>query len=327
MPTAENAKLEYEAGQTPVAMAATTDSGDHTIYTSAGSPWSQRSGFAPVIRPDGLIAGGVVTAAASGSNDVVDVSAGSAYIGGALVTWTAQTDVSLTRATPSDTHMINSITVTSGGSVAVVTGTDGTSFSETRAAAGGPALIATTSIEIAQVRLSSNSAAAVTSSEIYAVPGTHTERWDYPLYTANYYTGTLTFVDALPTIHTGPVTKGVYMSYSTPTFAAVQKAKDFVPPENSYSVTSEQYYRTTVGASTASLQAGTFTAALTDGVTDGLAGLVGEVLWFRFYPDEDRSPYIMSQGKLGMRRSYPAGGQITGDFTIAAESAATNVQA
>ena len=61
MPTAENAKLQYEGGQSVTAMTALTDSGDRTRFTSAAALWSQRSGYAPVIRPNGLLTGGAVS--------------------------------------------------------------------------------------------------------------------------------------------------------------------------------------------------------------------------------------------------------------------------
>ena len=73
MATAENAKLEYEAGQAAVAMSALTDSGGATVFTSAAATWSGRSGYAPVVRPDGLLTGGAITPAVT--NNVVNVAA------------------------------------------------------------------------------------------------------------------------------------------------------------------------------------------------------------------------------------------------------------
>jgi len=329
MPTAENAKLQYEAGQTSYAMSALSDSGDQTTFTGSATFWSQRSGYAPVVRPNGLITGGVVTPAASGTNDYVDISAGTAYINGELVTFSADTDVEITRATSTDTHIINSITVTSAGAIAVVTGTDNTSFSETRAADGGPPLIAVTSIEIAQVRTTSFTAAAITSAEIFAVPGTHTERYDYPVWTVNFGDGAtnagVTFASALPAIHTGTLPKNVYASYAAPIFADVSKSTDFVPPENSHSVSSTQIYGRTLGSTSTSLNQGTFTAYLENGVTDPLVTLKDDVLWFKFYPDRTQSPYIICQGKLGISRTFPAGDSIGANCTVNAESIGSEV--
>lgn len=323
MPTAANAKIQYEAGQTPYAMAALTDSGDQTTFTGAASPWSQRSGFAPVIRPDGLLTGGVISPAASGTSNKVDVTAGTAYIGGALVTWNAATDVTVTRGADTDTHCITSITVTSLGAVAAVAGTDHTAFSETRAANGGPPLIATTSIEIGQVRTSSTTAAAIAAGEIYQVPGTHQERSDTPIMVSvNYFSGSVTFASPLPKIHTGPVAKKVCASYAAPIFADVPKGMDFIPPETSYSVGSTQYYGGTEGSVTSSLGQGSFSAMLADGITDPLITMAGLNLWFRFYPDRAASSVIMCQGVLGIARTFSAGSAIQAKCTINADSAA-----
>ena len=68
MPSASRGKLQYEGGQTAVAMAALTDSGDQTTFEGASSPWSRADSHAPVIRPNGLVSGGEITPAASGTN-------------------------------------------------------------------------------------------------------------------------------------------------------------------------------------------------------------------------------------------------------------------
>jgi len=65
MATAENAKLQYEAGQNVVAMAALTDAGDGRNYAGAAALWSRRSGYAPVVRPNGLLTGGAASGTAT----------------------------------------------------------------------------------------------------------------------------------------------------------------------------------------------------------------------------------------------------------------------
>ncbi len=57
MPTAENAKLEYEASQSVVGMTELTDQGDQTDYKSAATMWSQKSGYTPDVKPNGLATG------------------------------------------------------------------------------------------------------------------------------------------------------------------------------------------------------------------------------------------------------------------------------
>lgn len=324
MPTAENAKLQYEAGQSSAAMAALTDSGDATTFESAASLWSQRSGFTPTVRPNGVLTGFAVTTNAS--NDTVTVAAGTLNLNGVVTAVNAGT-ATASRGATTDTHRITSITINSSATIAAVAGVDGTAFSETRGADGGPPLIPVDSVEIAQVRLTSTSAAVVASSEIFQVVGLHTERADYPLYDINYGSGSVTFLDALPEIHTGPAPKRTFASYASPIFSDVTLASDFVPPETSHSVASTQVYGTTLGSSSSTLGQGTFTAFLQDGVTDGLVGLKNETLWFRFYPDRYKAPYLLTQGKLGISRTFPAGDNMAAACTISASAAATEVAA
>ena len=332
MPTAENAKLQYEAGQTSYAISALTDSGDATAFRGSASFWSLRSGFTPVVRPDGLVTGGAVTPAAAAGTDDVDVAALTAYVAGALQTVSAATDEAITRPATA-VSKVNSITVTSGGAIAVVAGTDGstTAFSETRGAAGGPPYIPTTSVEIAQVRVTSDTSAVIAASEIFSVIGSHTERSDYPLWDVDYGDGAsnagVTFTAALPLIHTGDVSKNVYASYADPIFSDVQKTTDFVPPENSHSVSSTQIYGRTLGSTSSTLNQGTFTAYFENGVSDPLVGLKNETLWFKFFPDRTQSDYIIAQGKLGIARTFPAGDSIQAACTISAESVGAEVAA
>jgi hypothetical protein len=332
--TAENAKLQYEAGQNATAMTLLTDSGDHTTFESAATLWSSRSGYAPVIRPNGLLTGGAITPDASAANDKVDIAALTCNLAG-VVTSVGAGELSVVRAVSTDTHAITSITVDSSGALAAVAGTDGTAFSETRAAAGGPPLIPVGSIEIGQVRTTSSTAGVVLASEIFQVVGTHTERADFPLYEANYGPvieggvetkagGSVTMYDALPLIHTGPVARRVYASYSSPIFADVSLASDYVPAETTHSVTSTPVYGAVIGSSASSLGQASFTAYLQDGVTDPLVVLKNSQLWFKFFPDRYAAPYSLTNGKLGVGRAFPADNQITAACTISAARASTD---
>lgn len=322
MATAENAKLQYEAGQSAAAMAALTDSGDRTTFSSAASLWSRRTGYAPVVRPNGLLTGGAVSVHAT--DDTVTVAAMTLNLNGS-VTAVSAGSATASRGATTDTHRITSITVNSSGSIAAIAGVDGTAFSETRGADGGPPYIPVDSVEIAQVRLTSITSAAVAASEIFQVVGLHRERADFPLFTTNYGAGTVTFYDALPAIHTGDTAKKVFASYASPIFGDVALASDFVPPETSNSVSSTQVYGSTLGSTSSTLNQGSFVAYLEDGVSDALVTLKGENLWFRFYPDRYKAPYILTQGKLGISRTFPAGDNIQAACTISAESAASEV--
>ena len=323
MATAENAKLQYEAGQNAVAMSALTDSGDRALFTSAATLWSNRGGSAPVVRPNGLLTGGAL--GLSGTNNVVAVGSLTCNLNGVV---TAVAGANVTAARPaSAVAKVVSITVNASGALAAVAGTDGsnTTFVETRGVAGGPPLIPVDSIEIGQVRYVSNTAAPVLASEIFQVVGLHRERADFPLFDVLPGSGTVRFLDALPPIHTGPTAKRVFASYASPIFADVALASDFVPPETTHSVTSTQVYGTTLGASSSTLNQGTFTAFLNNGVNDPLVALKNEVLWFRFYPDRYATPFILTQGKLGIARTFPAADSIQAACTISASAAATEV--
>jgi hypothetical protein len=222
---------------------------------------------------------------------------------------------------------VNSITINNAGAITVVAGTDSatTAFVETRGAAGGPPFIPVDSVEIAQVRVTSNTAAPILASQVFQVVGLHQERADSPLYDVNYSAGTVVFIAANPLHHTGGIGKKVYASYASAIFADVALASDFVPPETSNSVTSTQVYGTTLGATSSTLNQGTFTAYLTNGVSDALVALKNANLWFKFFPDRFASSYMLCQGKLGIARTFPAGAQIQAACTISASSAASEV--
>jgi hypothetical protein len=323
MASAENAQIQYEGGQQSTPMSALNNSGDNMTYTSAATLWSQRSGFAAVVRPNGLLSGG--TLSATGTNNQVAVTALSCNLQG-VVTSVASGNVTITRPATA-VAKVNSITVNASGALAVVAGTDSanTTFSETRGAAGGPPLIPVDSIEIGQVRVTSNTAAVLTAAQIFAVPGLHVERADGPLFEINYGAGSVLFQSALPLIHTGPAPKGVFASYAAPQFTAVARATDFVMPETSFSVTSTQIYGGTIGSTSSTLNQGSFTAFLNNGITDPLVQLKGETLWFRFYPDRYQAAYTLTQGKLGVSRTFPAADEIQASCTISASSAGVEV--
>jgi len=319
MPDASRAKVNMEQGQSFTAMKALTDSGDATTFTSGGALLSRFTGRDPIVLPNGLVTGGAVTPA--GSNDTVSAAAATVNLNGVVTSVTADAALSITRAVSTDTHMINSITVNAAGSYAVVTGTDGTSFSETRGDPGGPPLIPVDSIEIAQVRTTSFTSAVLLASEIFAVPNVHLEKADFPGYTINYETGKVVFASALPTIHTGTVPKAVHMEYYEAILAEVPDSVDFVPPEEAHATNSEQVYNRTIGSTSTSLGQGSFSVRTSDNVNDSVITNKNEILWFQFFQDRNKTAYQLTQAKLGISRTHPAGSSITCDCTLSAESA------
>lgn len=325
MAITDNAVISYESGQSLQPFEELTDSGDQKNFTSSFAPWSGRSGFEAAVRPYGLVTGGAVSIPASGSDDVVDVAALTAYMAGesgadadGLVTVAADTDVAINRATVGP-YVINSITVDNTGAIAVVGGTEGTGFVETRGAVGGPPYIPVDSIEIAQVRLSTTAAAPVVASEIFQVVGAHTERSDFPVWTENEADGEVDFVAALPTIHTGDVPKKVYVKGNTPIFAEIPRTSDWVPSETTHTVNSTQVYDGTIGSVTSNIGQASFTARLKDGITDAIMGQKNERVWVKFQQDRNKAPYQLTLGKLGVSTQYPVGDHVLANFTVSAE--------
>ena len=324
MPALNLAAVYYESGQSQQSAAAMTDSGDHINFTLATKPWSLASGYEYSVKPYGIATGGAITPHTV--NDQVNVAALTAYAFGmtgadattGLISVAAASAISITRGASTNICMINSITLTSAGAVAAVSGTASTAFSETRGAAGGPPLIPVGSIEIGQVRTGSITAAAIASAEIYQVVGTHQERYDYPVWSENPISGTIKFASALPAIHTGPIVKKVYARVATPVFAEISRSKDWVPAESSSSVSSTEYYDGPLGSASTSLGQASFSAAMADGVTDAILSKDGANLLFKFMPDKTKTPYQITQGILRKARTYGVGAYATAAFTVSA---------
>lgn len=331
MATAKNAKIEIETGQAlSGAYAVMTDSGDHQIYTvSGGTLWSGKSGYTPSIRPCGIVSGRNLVSPGT-SADYVTVAAFTAYSKGILKTVTTA-NVEVTRASTGGYYKVHSITMTSAGTIAVVEGTEAAAAVTTRATGGGPPLIPVYSVELAQVITSTSTAAVIETSEIYQVVGQHTERYDYPTWqefnvglgesadsSAEKYAH-IKFDATLPLIHTGSVTKKTFLTYYTPQFTELTRTMAFKPVEQTHTVSSQEYYRGSIGSVSSSIGQGGFTAMLNDGLTDSLVAEKDNTLTVRFYPDENKSAYSLTQGRIGLSRTFPFDNQIQAEVTISAE--------
>lgn len=329
--------LYFEAGQDKTAMVALTDAGDFLEHNSAANLWSDRSGYEPDVKPDGLATGGVVTPAVSGTNDLVDVAPLTCFLAGVETDVGIATDETCLRGATTDVCRINSITVDSGGAIAVVSGVDHTAFGA-RGAVGGAPWIPVGDIEIAQVKFSAIAAAAVLSSEIFQVPNDSLEQYFFPTFEIDYsdvannvlgYAG-VTFNSALPQIHSDDAGvntsgKGVFAEYYEPVWAQIPRASDFAPPANSHSVNSKQIYGMTLGSKTSTLGQGSFTAFLADGITDSLLTFEDDNLWFKFKQDRLKDPYVLCQGYLGIPVTFPAGDEVQASCTISAAEKADRV--
>lgn len=326
-----NAAVYYESAAAQQAFAAMTDSGDQLTFTATIKPWSQAPNYEYAVVPYGLATGGAISVGTG--NDNVQTAALTAYMPAAtgassttgLLSVNADTSVAVTRGVSSDTHCITSITVDTNGAIVSVAGTDGTAFTETRGAAGGPPLIPDGSIEIGQVRTTSVTAAPITANEIYQVVGTHQERYDHPVFSLEKpLEGKIIFAEALPTIHTGAIPKRVYVRCATPIFAEIPRARDWVPAETTNSVSSEQYYDGAIGSAAASLGQASFTVSLKDGVTDALLAKKGQNLIFKFTPDKNKAPYQLTQGILAVARTFGVGANPQASITVSPSQASVD---
>ena len=335
MSTSSLAKIQIETGRTLVSAVAMTDS-DHSIFYK-GTIWSSYDGLEPAIMPDGMVTGRNVLSVHA-SADTVTVGAFTAYSKGTTLTVTATTKT-FTRGTGGLSKVI-SIYLGSDGNMAAIGGTIGatTAFSDTRAAAGGPPLIPVGGIEVGQLRLTTGIAAVLTAAQIFQVVGTHVERYDYPDWsvfplgkgiwadTTNEKYAHIKFSSAIPAIHTGSTYKHVYIQYYTPIFAEVTKTMDFVPAEDTHSVSSTEYYNGTIASKSSSLGQSAFTALMTNNVSDALLGQKNKVITVRFYPNRNSAPYILTQGTLGVSRTFPVANQNQASCTISAELASVDFE-
>jgi len=339
MPNAGNAILYYEADQLEVAMTELTDQGDQTDFRSAVELWSGRAGKVPDVKPNGVKSGGAITPEASGTNDQVDLAEVKVYLAGVETTVSAVADQAIVRPAVSNFQK-QSITVTSGGAYAVVEGTEGSAFSDTRGAAGGPPYIDNDAIETGQVWYNSQTPAVVAASEIKQVENVSLERYDLPNWEVEYvevtngiigYAG-IEFHSALPLIHsedagTNKYGKDVYASYYTPVFIEVVDAYDFNPPANAHSINTQQVYGRTKGSKSTTLNAGGFSFEMKDGITDNVLKFADQLIWFKFKPERLNDPYILAQGYLGVVSQFPAGANINATCSIAAETLGERVNA
>ena len=335
MATSSKGKISIEIGRTLTSYTAMTDS-DHQIFYR-GVTWSDYDDAEADVRPDGMVTGRNVLSVHA-SDDTVTVAAFTAYTKGVLTTVSATTDT-FTRLTGGLSNVV-SVYMGSDGAVAVMPGTIGASaaFSDTRAAAGGPPLIPVGGVEIGQIRVTANTAAVLTAAQIFQVVGTHVDRYDFPDWTEyplgkGYNADTtdeikahIKFSSALSATQVGPAYKHVYVQYYTPSYAEVMKTLDFVPAEDSHSVSSTQYYDGTTASKSSSLGQASFTALLSNAINDTLLGEQDQIITVKFWPNRNKDPYILTQGTLGVTRSFPVADQNQAACTISAEEGSVSFE-
>lgn len=187
---------EYDAEGGPVsAPIDTVRLADVRLYDSVSKP---------VLMSE--IIGAWVIPAASGEPDRVDVMA---FTDGAL-TCNGAADVLCGRSTE-PTHSVYSLILSASGErLQGVRGESGNAFVETRGAAGGPPWIPVDAVELAQIRTKSAYPARIKSREISQTLNKSIERYDWPDYTIDPGSGTVTFTARPMKAHTGGKPKAVF---------------------------------------------------------------------------------------------------------------------
>jgi hypothetical protein len=318
----DNVKIEYESGQSAAPWEEMT-SVDNQNYSSTFSPWSGRSGYEATVSPYGMNSGGTISPGAA--DDTVDVTAIEATMPGiasaaadGTVSVGAAAGVAVARPSTND-YLINSITVDNLGAIVVVSGAESTAFSEVRGDPGGPPFIPVDSVEVGQVRYMSQVAGPVSDDDIVDVPNVTRENSDFPINTVNEADGTVQFAQPLPLIHTGGLAKQVWVKGYTPIFAEQPQCSDWVPAETTNSVNSTEIYGGAIGSVSSTIGQAGWTTYLKDGITDNIVQQKNERLWVKVTQDRNRPPYQLTQGKLGIARTYPVGEKVQAAMTVSAE--------
>lgn len=325
-----NAVIMLEMSQSAVAMVELTNVGDNKEFLSDDEYWSSQEGFEPDVKPDGLETGGAVIPGAA--VDTVSVAALTCYLVGVKTTVGADAAVSVPRPTVSD-YKVCAVTITSGGAIAVIEGAEGTSFSEDRGEDGGPPYIPVGSITLRNVSYSSQTPAKVDVSEIKEILGVTLERYDFPTWDEKRMNITegivgdagVMFHGALSLIHTGDLPKAVYAAYFTPEFAEIPSTKDFVPAEETHSQSSEAYYGRTIGSKASSLSQASFTVRLETGIRDAIIRKKNKLLFVKFLQNKLSTDAIMTQGYLGLSRTFVVDTNPIGTCTLTAEVASEEI--
>jgi len=334
MGTSQRGKIQIELGRNLTDFVPMADSGDHLTFNH-GTLYSGKSGYEPVIRANGITEGSKLLSPHA-SDDTVAIIAHKAQSKGVIHSMAAGSQT-VTRPT-TENFKISSIIMTDEGNYSEVEGAEGTEFSETRGANGGPPLLPVDAVELGQVRMSSQASAVITQEEIYQDMGQHAEYAEYPVPEA-FHLGKgsyaavaaeinahVKFNQALPLSHADTKPKGVYVKYYTPSLTTLLKVHDFSAAELGVTKSSETMYEGSgVSGAIGSMKADSvgdvsFTVYAKDGVTDAIIREKGEVVTVKWFPDANKAPYLLSQGMLGVVRDFPSGTQNKINATVYCQS-------
>jgi len=79
-----------------------------------------------------------------------------------------------------------------------------------------------------------------------------------------------------------------------------------------------------VAGTSTSIGTGSFVAILGDGVNDAIVRESGEILTVKFFPDENKSAFILTQAACSVAQTFPADNQNQATVTMAAEKESAN---
>ena len=310
MPTGKDIQLKVEDGFTAFGPELMSDTGDRKTYTSAGTRFSlcvkDENGIdrRPVVRPDGLRNGCLVSPAISGVDNSVDVCAGSIWNGGIVKGVNGVVDLAVTRPSPGNVKKV-SITVDSVGTVATLDGTEGVSYSDSRGVAGGAPYIPLGTVELATIKLG-EFAGSVKERAIQFSP----ELSSFPVCEIDPYVAKAVFSKAQSPIHTGSVARNIYISYSVPQFSMLDPVS-FTPPTNA-----TEFDAASKRLSAGKVKQGKVTLAINGKQLDIRWRIDGTVRLFEFMPESTGTRRELFYAYVDGGALYKPGEVQVGEFLL-----------
>jgi len=332
--SSRDAVIHIEISQEVQPLEALTYAGDLRTFTFTAPEVSGKSSVAPDIRPNGLINGAKIVPAASGTADLVDIFAFSAYSKGVKYVVATAEDQTITRGATSEIAKVSSITMTSAGAIAILPGMDSTdtTVNRTRGVAGGPPFIPEDDVSLGEVQFSGAGAGTsvpIGISQVFQTPGQHVERSNLPSFellslgkgaqaeAVEETYAHIRMAGPLPLVHTGSEPKRIWATYATPGYYKADRASEFSPSQTTFSGSSASFYRGQLSSSvSSSLGEAGFKGVMEDGISDLVLEQEGQVIIIKFYQDENKAPYSLTQGVMGITTAFPVEGFVSGDFKI-----------
>ena len=333
MGDASRAIIRWEQGPDVEIYEEPANDGDNQNFTASVQRISRDAQTPPKVMLWGMRSGAKGTPGTA--NDTINITLGKAVmpdVVGAvddIVTVPADMAVSVSRAATL-THIINAVTIDNTGSYVVIAGTEGSSFSTTPGAAGGPPFIPVDSVLCFEVRFTSGTAALVKQSEIKEVRGINREESGFPaLQITNWKDGKFKFSNALKLTHTGGVPRKFHIRGFTVVMTEEQSVADFVEPAESISIDSTPTYGGAGSGAVATVStavgAGSFNVFLNDGIEDAILEREGRRTYIEYRTDVDSDNQVLCNGFMSFAITRPASGPIQAAVTIGAEEKADRI--